>query len=73
MEILEALRVVDRKLLEWLMKRGLELEEREALVKARSALSEIESRIVMARIVDPEEYREYCEGKTREIEKISTK
>ena len=71
MEILEALRVVDGKLIEWLMKKGLEPEEKEALVKARASLSEVESRMVMARIVDPKEYEKYCEEKIKEIARIS--
>jgi len=61
MKVVEELKDIDRRLVEWLMKEGLTLEQKEALIEARADLVRIASRMVMARLLDPKDYMELSE------------
>jgi hypothetical protein len=61
MRVIEALRDIDGSLVEWLVKEGLTPEQRDALVEARSDL--IRTRMLVARVLDPEEDNEFSRSR----------
>jgi hypothetical protein len=63
MRVIEALRDIDGSLVEWLVKEGLTPEQRDALVEARSDLIRAESRMLVARVLDPEEDNEFSRSR----------
>jgi hypothetical protein len=63
MRVIEALRDIDGSLVEWLMKEGLTPEQRDALVEARSDLIRVEARMLVARVLDPEEDNEFSRSR----------
>jgi DNA-binding TFAR19-related protein (PDSD5 family) len=73
MKIVEELQDIDRRLVEWLTKEGLTGEQREALVEARKELVGVASRMLLAKILDPEDYKKLSESSMREVAKTLTK
>ena len=71
MKIIEALRDIDQRLVEWLMKEGLTPEQKEALVEARSDLLRVESRMLVAKVLDPEEDRELSKSRFEALGKLA--
>lgn len=71
MKIIEALRDIDQRLVEWLMKEGLTPEQKEALVEARSDLLRVESRMLVAKVLDPEEDRELSRSRFEALGKLA--
>jgi len=72
MKTVEELQDIDRRLIEWLTKEDLTGEQREALVEARKELVGVASRMLLAKILDPEDYRKFSEAGMREIAKNLT-
>lgn len=71
MRIIEALREIDQSLVEWLMKEGLTPEQKEALVEARSDLIRVESRMLVAKVLDPEEEKELSKSRFEVLERAA--
>lgn len=69
MKIVEELQDIDKRLVEWLTKEGLTQEEREALVEARKELVGVASRMLIAKILDPDDYKMLSETSMKEIAK----
>jgi len=73
MRIVEELEDIDKRLIEWLTKENLSAEERNALIEARADLVRAASRMLTAKILDPNDYRELSETSMKEIAKTLTK
>jgi len=73
MKIVEELQDIDKRLIEWLTKEDLSPEERNALIEARADLVRASSRMLTAKILDPEEYKKLSESSMKEIAKTLTK
>lgn len=73
MKLVEELQDIDKRLIEWLTKEGLSLEERNALIEARADLVRASSRMLTAKILDPEDYRKLSEASMKELAKTLTK
>jgi len=73
MKIVEELQDIDKRLIEWLTKEDLSHEERNALIEARADLVRASSRMLTAKILDPEEYKKLSESSMKEIAKTLTK
>jgi hypothetical protein len=73
MRIVEELQDIDRRLIEWLTKENLSSEERDALIEARADLLRAASRMLTAKILDPDDYRELSETSMKDIAKTLTK
>lgn len=71
MKIIEALRNIDQRLVEWLMKEGLTPEQKEALVEARSDLLRVESRMLVAKVLDPEEDKEFSKSRFEALGRLA--
>jgi hypothetical protein len=73
MKIVEELQDIDKRLIEWLTKEGLSPEERNALIEARADLVRASSRMLTAKILDPDDYRKLSEASMKEIAKTLEK
>ena len=73
MKIVEELQDIDKRLIECLTKEDLSPEKRNALIEARADLARASSRMLTAKILDPEEYRKLSEASMKEITKTLTK
>ncbi|KPV63207.1 MAG: hypothetical protein AOA65_1406 [Candidatus Bathyarchaeota archaeon BA1] len=71
MKVIEELKDIDKRLVEWLMKEGLTSEQKGALIEARADLVRIASRMVVARLLDPKDYMELSEFGFETIEKLT--
>jgi len=69
MKIVEELQDIDKRLVEWLIKEGLTQGERDALVEARKELVGVASRMLIAKIPDPDDYKMLSEAGMKEIAK----
>jgi len=72
MRIVEELQDIDKRLIEWLARKNLSPEEREALIEARADLVRASSRMLTAKILDPEEYKQLAESTMKELAKTLT-
>jgi len=72
MKIVEELQDIDKRLIEWLTRENLSPEERNALIEARADLVRASSRMLIAKILDPEEYKKLSEASMKEIAKTLT-
>jgi hypothetical protein len=72
MKIVEELQI-SMRLIEWLTKEGLSPEERNALIEARADLVRASSRMLTAKILDPDDYRKLSEASMKEIAKTLEK
>lgn len=70
MKILEAIRTIDERLLEWLRRGDLTSDQADNLIEARADLSRLESRMIRARIMDPEEEKEIARARSESLMKI---
>ena len=73
MRIVEELQDIDKRLIEWLTKEGLPPEERNALIEARADLVRASSRMLTAKILNPDDYRKLSEASMKELAKTLTK
>jgi len=73
MKIVEELQDIDKRLIEWLTKENLSPEERDAVIEARADLVRASSRMLTAKILDPDEYKKLSESTMKEIAKSLTK
>jgi hypothetical protein len=73
MKIVEELQDIDKRLIESLTKENLSPEERDALIEARADLVRASSRMLTAKILDPDEYKKLSESTMKEIAKTLTK
>jgi len=73
MKIVEELQDIDKRLIEWLTKENLSPEERDALIEARADLVRASSRMLTAKILDPDEYKKLSESTMKEIAKTLKK
>jgi len=73
MKIVEELQDIDKRLIEWLTKDDLSPDKRNALIEARADLVRASSRMLTAKILDPEEYKKLSEATMKEIAKTLTK
>lgn len=69
LKIVEELQDIDKRLIECLTNERLSNEEREALIEARADLAKAASRMLVAKILDPEDYRKFSEAAMQEIRK----
>jgi len=60
---------IDKRLVERLTKEGLTQAEREALVEARKELVGVASRMLIVKILDPDDYKMLSETSMKEIAK----
>jgi len=73
MRIVEELQDIDKKLIESLTKEDLSPEERDGLIEARADLVRASSRMLTAKILDPDEYKKLSESTMKEIARTLTK
>jgi len=64
---------IDKRLIEWLTRENLSPEQRDALIEARADLVRASSRMLTAKILDPDEYRKLSESTMKEIARTLTK
>jgi uncharacterized protein YfkK (UPF0435 family) len=70
LKIVEELQDIDRRLIEWLMKEGLSPEEKSAIIEARADLTRASSRMLIAKILNPEDYKKLSEASMKEIQRV---
>jgi len=73
MGIVEELQHIDKRLIGSLTKEDLSPEERDALIEARADRVQASSRMLTAKILDPDEYEKLSESAMKEMARTLTK